>query len=150
MVTCCSTCATRPRRDPRKLPQIHEMAIDYLGIDMIEEPVPVRPGMHYQMGGVETDIDGASPLPGLYAAGEVACVSVHGGNRLGANSLLDTIVFGRRSGKAAAGVCERNRAEHGRRRTARERAAAPAESCSTGRTRAKPRRSASRTRDDDG
>lgn len=86
----------------KKLPQIHEMALDYLGIDMVEKPVPVRPGMHYQMGGVKTDIDGATKLPGLYAAGEVACVSVHGGNRLGANSLLDTIVFGRRSGKAAA------------------------------------------------
>ncbi len=86
----------------KKLPQIHEMAIDYLGIDMIKEPVPVRPGMHYHMGGVKTDIDGATACPGLYAAGEVACVSVHGGNRLGANSLLDTIVFGRRSGKAAA------------------------------------------------
>ena len=85
-----------------KLPQIHEMAIDYLGIDMIKDPVPVRPGMHYQMGGIKTDVDGASPLPGLYAAGECACVSVHGGNRLGANSLLDTIVFGRRSGKASA------------------------------------------------
>jgi succinate dehydrogenase / fumarate reductase flavoprotein subunit len=86
----------------KRLPQIHEMALDYLGIDMIEEPVPVRPGMHYQMGGVKTDVNGATLVPGLYAAGEVACVSVHGGNRLGANSLLDTIVFGRRSGKAAA------------------------------------------------
>ncbi len=86
----------------KKLPQIHEMALDYIGIDMIKEPVPVRPGMHYQMGGIKTDVDGATSLPGLYAAGEVACVSVHGGNRLGANSLLDTIVFGRRSGKAAA------------------------------------------------
>src|SRR6185312_15322399 len=86
----------------KKLPQIHEMALDYLGIDMTKEPVPVRPGMHYQMGGVKTNVEGATPLPGLYAAGEVACVSVHGGNRLGANSLLDTIVFGRRSGKAAA------------------------------------------------
>src|SRR5579872_1194820 len=87
----------------KKLPQIHEMAIDYLGIDMLKEPVPVRPGMHYMMGGVKTDSDGRTPIPGLYAAGEVACVSVHGGNRLGANSLLDTIVFGRRSGKHAAG-----------------------------------------------
>jgi succinate dehydrogenase / fumarate reductase flavoprotein subunit len=86
----------------KKLPQIHEMALDYVGIDMLEQPVPVRPGMHYQMGGVKTDVDGATSVPGLYAAGEVACVSVHGGNRLGANSLLDTIVFGRRSGKAAA------------------------------------------------
>jgi len=86
----------------KKLPQIHEMALDYVGIDMIEDPVPVRPGMHYQMGGVKTDVNGATYLPGLYAAGEVACVSVHGGNRLGANSLLDTIVFGRRSGKASS------------------------------------------------
>jgi len=88
----------------KKLPQIHEMALDYLGIDMIKEPVPVRPGMHYQMGGVKTNVDGATRVPGLYAAGEVACVSVHGGNRLGANSLLDTIVFGRHSGKHAAGI----------------------------------------------
>jgi succinate dehydrogenase / fumarate reductase flavoprotein subunit len=86
----------------KKLPQIHEMALDYLSIDMIKEPVPVRPGMHYQMGGIKTDIEGRTRVPGLYAAGEVANVSVHGGNRLGANSLLDTIVFGRRSGKAAA------------------------------------------------
>jgi len=86
----------------KKLPQIHEMALDYLGIDMVKDPVPVRPGMHYQMGGIKTDVEGATPVPGLYAAGEVACVSVHGGNRLGANSLLDTIVFGRRSGKVAA------------------------------------------------
>jgi succinate dehydrogenase / fumarate reductase flavoprotein subunit len=86
----------------KRLPQIHEMAIDYLGVDIIKEPVPVRPGMHYQMGGVKTSVDGATAVPGLYAAGEVANVSVHGGNRLGANSLLDTIVFGRRAGSAAA------------------------------------------------
>jgi len=86
----------------KRVPQIHEMAIDYLGIDMIKEPVPVRPGMHYQMGGVKTDATGATSVPGLWAAGEVACVSVHGGNRLGANSLLDTIVFGRHCGKASA------------------------------------------------
>ena len=86
----------------KKLPQIHEMALDYVGLDMIKDPIPVRPGMHYQMGGVKTDASGATRLPGLYAAGEVACVSVHGGNRLGANSLLDTIVFGRHSGKASA------------------------------------------------
>ncbi len=86
----------------KRLPQIHEMALDYLGIDMIHDPVPVRPGMHYQMGGVKTNVNGATAVPGLYAAGEVACVSVHGGNRLGANSLLDTIVFGTRAGHAAA------------------------------------------------
>ena len=90
----------------KKLPQIHEMALDYLGIDMIKEPVPVRPGMHYQMGGIKTDVEGATIIAGLYAAGEVACVSVHGGNRLGANSLLDTIIFGRRSGRASAGYAK--------------------------------------------
>jgi succinate dehydrogenase / fumarate reductase flavoprotein subunit len=90
----------------KKLPQIHEMALDYLDIDMIKEPVPVRPGMHYQMGGVKTDVEGATIIAGLYAAGEVACVSVHGGNRLGANSLLDTIIFGRRSGRASAGYAK--------------------------------------------
>jgi succinate dehydrogenase / fumarate reductase flavoprotein subunit len=97
----------------KKLPQIHEMALDYLGIDMIKEPVPVRPGMHYQMGGIRTDVHGATAVPGLYAAGEVACVSVHGGNRLGANSLLDTIVFGRRSGKASAAYAKANPAPAG-------------------------------------
>jgi succinate dehydrogenase / fumarate reductase flavoprotein subunit len=91
----------------KRLPQIHEMALDYLGIDLTEKPVPVRPGMHYQMGGVKTGVNGETQVPGLYAAGEVACVSVHGGNRLGANSLLDTIVFGRRSGKAAAEYAKR-------------------------------------------
>jgi succinate dehydrogenase / fumarate reductase flavoprotein subunit len=62
----------------------------------------IRPGQHYIMGGVKTDINGATPIEGLYAAGEVACVSVHGGNRLGANSLLDTLIFGRRAGEHAA------------------------------------------------
>jgi succinate dehydrogenase / fumarate reductase flavoprotein subunit len=62
--------------------------------------------MHYQMGGIKTDVEGATIIAGLYAAGEVACVSVHGGNRLGANSLLDTIIFGRRSGRAAAGYAK--------------------------------------------
>jgi succinate dehydrogenase / fumarate reductase flavoprotein subunit len=97
----------------RKLPQIHEMALDYLSIDMVKDPVPVRPGMHYQMGGIKTDVDGATVVPGLYAAGEVACVSVHGGNRLGANSLLDTIVFGRRSGKVAANYAKTTPASTG-------------------------------------
>jgi len=86
----------------KKLPQIHEIALNFLGLDMIDHPIPVRPGMHYIMGGIKTDVEGATPIPGLYAAGECACVSVHGGNRLGANSLLDTLVFGRRSGAHAA------------------------------------------------
>jgi len=74
----------------------------FAGVDPIYDPVPVRPGAHYHMGGVETDNDGATELTGLYAAGEVACVSVHGANRLGGNSLMETITFGRRAGRAAA------------------------------------------------
>ena len=85
-----------------RLSQIRELAMDFANVDMAKEPVPVQPGMHYQMGGVKADVDGLTNLPGLYAAGEVACVSVHGGNRLGAISLLDTLVFGRRSGLHAA------------------------------------------------
>ena len=85
----------------RKLPQIHELALDFAGVDMIVDPVPVRPGMHYIMGGIKTDVHGRTRVPGLYAAGECACVSLHGGNRLGANSLLDTLVFGRHAGRDA-------------------------------------------------
>ena len=81
-----------------RLSQIRELAMDFANVDMVKEPVPIMPGMHYQMGGVKADINGETAVKGLYAAGEVACVSVHGGNRLGANSLLDTLVFGRRSG----------------------------------------------------
>ena len=84
------------------LSQILEIARDFAGVDMLNEPIPIQPGMHYQMGGIKTDVNGMTPLPGLYAAGEAACVSVHGGNRLGANSLLDTLVFGRRSGERAS------------------------------------------------
>jgi succinate dehydrogenase / fumarate reductase flavoprotein subunit len=76
--------------------------MDYAGVDPIEEPIPVRPGSHYHMGGIDTDVWGRTVMPGLYAAGECACVSVHGANRLGGNSLLETVVFGRRSGAAAA------------------------------------------------
>jgi succinate dehydrogenase flavoprotein subunit len=79
-----------------------ELAMDYAGVDPIEEPIPVRPGSHYHMGGIDTDVWGRTVMPGLYAAGECACVSVHGANRLGGNSLLETVVFGRRSGAAAA------------------------------------------------
>ena len=85
-----------------KLSQIREIGIDLAGIDMVNEPIPIMPGMHYIMGGIKTDIDGQTNVPGVYAAGECACVSVHGGNRLGANSLLDTIVFGERSGNHAS------------------------------------------------
>jgi succinate dehydrogenase / fumarate reductase, flavoprotein subunit len=84
-----------------RLPQIRELAIEFAGLDPIETPIPVRPGAHYQMGGVATNQWGETELPGLYAAGECACVSVHGANRLGGNSLLETIVFGRRAGTRA-------------------------------------------------
>ena len=81
-----------------RLPQIRELAIEFTGLDPIETPIPVRPGAHYQMGGVRTNQWTETGITGLYAAGECACVSVHGANRLGGNSLLDTIVFGRRAG----------------------------------------------------
>jgi len=92
---------------PRKrvleaLREIVNIGRDFAGTDITREPIMIRPGQHYIMGGVKTDVDGRTPVPGLYAAGEVACVSVHGGNRLGANSLLDTLIFGRRSGQDAA------------------------------------------------
>jgi succinate dehydrogenase flavoprotein subunit len=92
---------------PRKriheaLREIVNVGRDFAGVDITREPIHIKPGNHYVMGGVKTDTDGRTSVPGLYAAGEVACVSVHGGNRLGANSLLDTLVFGRRSGSHAA------------------------------------------------
>jgi succinate dehydrogenase / fumarate reductase flavoprotein subunit len=92
---------------PRK--RIHEalreivlVGRDFAGVDITREPIHIKPGNHYTMGGVKTDVNGATSIAGLYAAGEVACVSVHGGNRLGANSLLDTLIFGRRAGVHAA------------------------------------------------
>jgi succinate dehydrogenase / fumarate reductase, flavoprotein subunit len=91
---------------PRKriheaLREIVNVGRDFAGVDITREPIHIKPGNHYVMGGVKTDINGQTEIPGLYAAGECACVSVHGGNRLGANSLLDTLVFGRRSGEHA-------------------------------------------------
>jgi succinate dehydrogenase / fumarate reductase flavoprotein subunit len=83
-----------------RLPGIRDIAIHFEGVDPIEEPIPIRPVQHYTMGGIDTDVDGRTRLPGFYAAGECACVSVHGANRLGGNSLLETIVFGRRAGMA--------------------------------------------------
>ena len=92
-----------------RLSQIFEEAKSFANIDLTEEPIPVCPGMHYMMGGVKTDVEGRcwdlagewQGVPGLFAAGEAACLSLHGGNRLGANSLLDTVVFGRRAGRCA-------------------------------------------------
>jgi fumarate reductase flavoprotein subunit len=85
-----------------KLPFVRELCLKYQNIDPVTELIPVRPVVHYMMGGVSTDIDGATPLPGLYAAGEVACVSINGANRLGSNSLPELLVFGARAGCAAA------------------------------------------------
>jgi len=79
-----------------------ELSMVFAGVDPIHEPIPVRPGSHYHMGGVDTDLEGQTVLEGLYAAGECACVSVHGANRLGGNALMETITFGRRAGQAAA------------------------------------------------
>ena len=86
-----------------RLPQIRELAMAFAGVDPIEAPIPIRPGAHYHMGGVHVDGWGAAPhMQGLFAAGECACVSVHGANRLGGNSLLEAVVFGARTGGAAA------------------------------------------------
>ena len=84
-----------------RLSQIRELGIQFSGVDLVDEPIPIVPGMHYQMGGIKTDVNGATTIEGLYAAGECACISLHGGNRLGANSLLETVVFGRRAGLSA-------------------------------------------------
>ena len=85
-----------------KLPFVRELCLKYENIDPVRELIPVRPVVHYMMGGVDTDIDGATPLAGLYAAGEVACVSINGANRLGSNSLPELLVFGARAGRHAA------------------------------------------------
>ena len=90
------------KRTLEALREIVNIGRDFAGVDITREPIHIKPGCHYIMGGVKSDIHGATSIPGLYAAGEVACVSVHGGNRLGANSLLDTLIFGRRSGEHAA------------------------------------------------
>ena len=85
-----------------KLPFVRELTRNYVGIDPVKEPIPVRPVVHYMMGGVHTDINGSTPIAGLYAAGEAACVSMNGANRLGSNSLSELLVFGARAGKSAA------------------------------------------------
>jgi succinate dehydrogenase / fumarate reductase flavoprotein subunit len=90
------------KRIHEALREIVNIGRDFAGTDITKEPIRIKPGQHYIMGGVKTDVWGATEVPGLYAAGEVACVSVHGGNRLGANSLLDTLIFGRRAGEHAA------------------------------------------------
>ena len=96
-----------------KLPDITDFARVYQGVEPISEPVPIQPTAHYAMGGVPTNLDteviagpDGSIVPGLFAAGEVACVSVHGANRLGTNSLVDLLVFGKRAGKRMAAICK--------------------------------------------
>ena len=86
----------------KKLPFVRELASKYVGIDPVHEPIPVRPVVHYMMGGISTDIDAKTALEGLYAAGETACVSLNGANRLGSNSLTELLVFGNRAGRSAA------------------------------------------------
>ncbi len=86
-----------------KLPFVRELCMKYENIDPVKELIPVRPVVHYMMGGISTDIQGATPLAGLFAAGEAACVSINGANRLGSNSLTECLVFGARAGRAAAG-----------------------------------------------
>ncbi|MFQ5588081.1 MAG: FAD-binding protein [Nitrospiria bacterium] len=89
-----------------KLPQIWELSITYAGVDPVEAPIPITPGVHYSMGGIPTNTQCETPMPGLYAAGECACASVHGANRLGGNALMETIVYGRRAGEFAAQYAE--------------------------------------------
>ena len=84
-----------------RLGYLQEVATDFMSIDLAEQPAKIRPGMHYNMGGIKADVNGTTEIPGLFAAGEAACVSIHGANRLGANSLLEAVLFGRR---AAAGA----------------------------------------------
>ena len=90
-----------------KIPFVRELCLKYQSLDPVTDLIPVRPVVHYMMGGVHTDINGATPLPGLYAAGEVACVSINGANRLGSNSLPELLVFGARAGRAAAEYASR-------------------------------------------
>jgi len=84
-----------------RLPMVRELASSYMGVDPVYEPIPVQPVVHYMMGGIHTDINAATPLAGLFAAGECACVSINGANRLGSNSLTETLVFGARAGRGA-------------------------------------------------
>jgi fumarate reductase flavoprotein subunit len=84
-----------------RLPLVHELAMSYLGVDIVKDPVPIRPVVHYMMGGISTNTKAATPMPGLFAAGECACVSLNGANRLGSNSLVELLVFGRSAALSA-------------------------------------------------
>ena len=115
------------------------MSISYMGVDPVKDPVPVRPVVHYMMGGIHTDIKAATPLAGLFAAGECACVSINGANRLGSNSLTELLVFGRRAALSSLEYVE----SQGAHRAATERAAekAQGESASSSSARAAARAS---------
>ncbi len=86
----------------KRLPGIREICLNFAGLDPIDTPIPIQPAQHYSMGGIDVDKTCASPLPGLYAAGECSCVSVHGANRLGGNSLLEAVVYGKIAGESAS------------------------------------------------
>ncbi len=90
-----------------RLPMVRELSKSYIGVDPVHDPIPVQPVVHYTMGGIDTDIDAATSVTGLYAAGECACVSINGANRLGSNSLTELLVFGARAGRGAAKLAAR-------------------------------------------
>jgi len=102
-----------------RLPGIRQIAMDFAGVDPIETPIPVQPGQHYSMGGVSSDENGQTDVEGLLAVGECSCVSVHGANRLGGNSLLETLVFGKRAGDRAVELLEDRGPSSGRSALAR-------------------------------
>ena len=85
-----------------KLPGTRELCLEFINLDPVKDPIPIQPGQHYTMGGIDTNSWGETKMPGFYAAGECACISVHGGNRLGGNALLETLVFGKRAGQRAS------------------------------------------------
>jgi succinate dehydrogenase / fumarate reductase flavoprotein subunit len=111
-----------PETIMKRLPGIHEIALQFAGVDCLKQPIPVVPTCHYQMGGIPTNYLGqvvvpqdgnpSTPVPGFYAAGECACASVHGANRLGTNSLLDLLVFGKSAGETAVADILKNKGEH--------------------------------------
>ena len=94
-----------------RLPGIHEIALRFAGVDITQEPMPVQPGQHYTMGGIDCDAACRTDVEGVYACGECACVSVHGANRLGGNSLLETLVFGKIAGDSAAEYLKQGKAQ---------------------------------------
>ena len=107
----------------KRLPSIREISIKFAGVDPVHSPIPIQPAQHYSMGGIDVDERGATSLPGFYAAGECACVSVHGANRLGGNSLLDTVVFGKIAGEAASDFVRGSESRGGEERTLLDEAA---------------------------